>query len=112
MISDEDLARLKADIGRYRGLPAVAVSLDELESLVARIEQAERVCVKRKNRVDAMRRQRDGYRNQLRKTEQQIQRVRELVLKDTDALLRMNTRSDGLYLSQEILRALDGDGLE
>lgn len=29
-------------------------------------------------RFDAMRRQRDGYRNQLRKTEQQVARVQEL----------------------------------
>ena len=40
---------------------------------------------------------------------QAVARVRELAVKDTDALLRMNIRSDGLYLSQEILRALDGD---
>lgn len=78
-------------------------------ALLSRLEQAEQDRDKLMNRLDAMRRQRDGYRNQLRKTEQQVQRVRELALKDTDALLRMNTRSDGLYLSHEILRALDGE---
>ena len=44
-----------------------------------------------------------------RKAEQAVARVRELADKGTDALLRMNIRSDGLYLSQAILRALDGE---
>ncbi len=48
-------------------------------------------------RLDAMRRQRDGYRNQLRKTEQQIQRVREL-----NQFLPAS-------IMERITRALDGD---
>ena len=50
-------------------------------------------------RLDAMRRQRDGYRNQLRKAEQQIHRVREIA-----------ETSDDKYLTLAILEALDGDG--
>lgn len=52
-------------------------------------------------RLDAMRRQRDGYRNQLRKTEQQVARVREVA-----------ETSDDKYLTLAILEALDGDGRE
>lgn len=65
--------------------------------LLSRLEQAERVCVKLMKRLDAMRRQRDGYRNQLRKTEQQIQRVREL-----NQFLPAS-------IMERITRALDGD---
>ena len=36
-------------------------------ALLTRLEQAEQDRVKLRNRLDAMRRQRDGYRNQLRK---------------------------------------------
>lgn len=54
-----------------------------------------------RSRLDAMRRQRDGYRNQLRKTEQQIQRVREIAKAD----LKCPCCSG----YEEILRALDGD---
>ena len=49
------------------------------DGLTERLEHTEQDRVKLRNRLDAMRRQRDGYRNQLRKTEQQIQRVREVL---------------------------------
>lgn len=52
-------------------------------------------------RLDAMRRQRDGYRNQLRKTEQQVARVREIAKAD----LKCPCCSG----YEEILRTLDGD---
>lgn len=60
--------------------------------------KAEQNRVKLRNRLDAMRRQRDAYQNQLRKTEQQVQRVREIA-----------ETSDDKYLTLAILEALDGD---
>ncbi|KUM31608.1 hypothetical protein AQ436_00260 [Arthrobacter sp. EpRS66] len=71
-------------------------------ALLSRLEQAELDRVKLRNRLDAMRRQRDGYRNQLRKTEQQVARVRE-VLSDWD------TDEDSKGLHFDVERALDGD---
>ncbi|MGP5023195.1 hypothetical protein ACTXIU_16610 [Glutamicibacter arilaitensis] len=47
-------------------------------ALITRLEQAEQDRVKLRNRLDAMRRQRDGYQNQLRGAEQQVARVQEL----------------------------------
>ena len=38
-------------------------------ALITRLEQAEQDRVKLRNRLDAMRRQRDGYQNQLRKAQ-------------------------------------------
>ncbi|WP_190264845.1 hypothetical protein [Glutamicibacter nicotianae] len=72
------------------------------DGLTERLEQAEQDRDKLRNRLDAMRRQRDGYRNQLRKTEQQVQRVRELA--DPDWCLSIPAGA-----KRELLRALDGD---
>lgn len=38
-------------------------------ALITRLEQAEQDRVKLRNRLDAMRRQRDGYQNQIRKAQ-------------------------------------------
>ena len=46
-------------------LPSAEIGL----ALITRLEQAEQDRVKLRNRLDAMRRQRDGYQNQIRKTE-------------------------------------------
>lgn len=53
-----------------------------------------------RRRLDAMRRQRDGYRNQLRKTEQQVERVREF----------LEYRKANSAVARDGLRTLDGDG--
>ena len=58
-------------------------------------------------RLDAMRRQRDGYRNQLRKTEQQVARVRELA-EEFDK----HDYPRGIHrfsVAKRIRRALDGE---
>lgn len=73
-------------------------------ALITRLEQAERDRVKLRNRLDAMRRQRDGYRNQLRRAEQQVARVRDL-----SAYLKKLAPGDKHY-AELIDRALDGDG--
>lgn len=81
---------------------------DEASEVLTRLEQAERVCDKLRNRLDAMRRQRDGYRNQLRKTEQQVARVRELA-EEFDK----HDYPRGIHrfsVAKRIRRALDGDG--
>ena len=57
-----------------------------------------------RRRFDAMRRQRDGYRNQLRKAEQQVARVRDLL-----AYLEKLASGDKHY-AELIDRDLDGDG--
>ncbi|MGO4298280.1 hypothetical protein [Glutamicibacter sp. MCAF14] len=49
---------------------------ERAQEMKGRLEQAERVCVKLRNRLDAMRRQRDGYQAQARKAEQAVARVR------------------------------------
>lgn len=69
---DLDKIRRSAEPGAMFG--AIVV-----RDLVERLEQAEQDRVKLRNRLDAMRRQRDGYRNQLRKTEQQVARVRDVI---------------------------------
>ena len=53
-------------------------------------------------RLDAMRRQRDGYRNQLRKTEQAVARVREVATGDP-------TEYGWSEAMLAVLRALDGE---
>lgn len=81
-----ELNELELDLASERRLyeagirPSTAIGL----LLLSRLEQAEQDRVNLTNRLDAMRRQRDGYRNQLRKTEQQVARVRELHWKRTD----------------------------
>lgn len=78
-------------------------------ALITRLEQVEQDRVKLRNRLDAMRRQRDGYQNQLRKTEQQVARVQE-------ALSEVQTRGEkirakgnnGSIYQQE--RAARGEG--
>lgn len=64
-----ELNELELDLASERRLyeagirPSTAIGL----LLLSRLEQAEEDRVKLRNRFDAMRRQRDGYRNQLRK---------------------------------------------
>lgn len=69
-------------------------------ALLSRLEQAEQDSDKLRNRLDAMRRQRDGYRNQLRRAEQQVARVREV----------LEYRKANSAVARDGLRALDGDG--
>lgn len=99
----------QAELNLERALRVSKFLVSSLIKESQRANEAEQDRVKLRNRLDAMRRQRDGYQNQLRKTEQQVARVREVADKGTDALLRMNIRSDGLYLSQAIIRTLDGE---
>ncbi|PMQ19317.1 hypothetical protein [Glutamicibacter arilaitensis] len=73
------------------------------DELLSRLEQAEQDRVKLRNRLDAMRRQRDGYQNQIRKAEQQVARVRDLL-----AYLEKLAPGDKHY-AESIDRALDGD---
>ena len=54
-----DLDEMRATYDRPSGKSVIR--------LIERLEQAEQDRVKLRNRLDAMRRQRDGYRNQLRK---------------------------------------------
>ncbi|QEP06155.1 hypothetical protein [Glutamicibacter sp. ZJUTW] len=85
------------DVGHLAGIVESIIS-KRTADLTTRLEQAEQDRVKLRNRFDAMCRQRDGYRNQLRKTEEQIQKVRvELGYIPED-------------FSARIRRALDGDG--
>lgn len=65
-------------------------------------------------RLESMRRQRDGYRNQLRKTEQQIQRVRE-ALGNHPRTCDQHTEDDPVKCGWkraviDVQNALGGDG--
>lgn len=75
-------------------------------ALLSRLEQAEQDRVKLRNRLDATRRQRDGYRNQIRKAEQQVARVREF-----SDQLRGYCSPYGVAhdYAKQLDRALDGD---
>lgn len=76
-----------------------AFNPDTVLALLNRLEQAERDRVKLRHRLDAMRRQRDGYRHQLRKTEQRVARVRAF----------LEYRKANSAVARDGLRALDGD---
>lgn len=56
------------DVGHLAGIVESIIS-KHTEERAARLEQAEQDRVKLRNRLDAMRRQRDGYQNQLRKAQ-------------------------------------------
>ena len=73
--------------------------------LIDRLEQAEQDRDKLRNRLDAMRRQRDGYQAQARKAEQAVARVREVA-----AEYRPSIPEEVLHeVMKDILEALDGD---
>lgn len=79
------------------------------DELLSRLEQAEQDRVKLRNRLDAMRRQRDGYQNQLRKTEQQVQRVREACESDSYDMHKDYGNGELVVPVDSIMNALDGD---
>lgn len=75
--SDDDRNNLAEDVLPDDSLHIATFDPPTVLALLSRLEQAEQDRVKLRNRLDAMRRQRDGYQNQLRKAEQQVQRVLE-----------------------------------
>ena len=70
-MSEFDLEALKREYvaSDERGDAKFTIDFYDMTIVLERLEQAERVCAKLKNRLDAMRRHRDGYRNQLRKAQ-------------------------------------------
>lgn len=92
---DDDQDRIDAEFIATFDPPTVL-------ALLSRLEQAE----KNADTYQALYEQRA---KSLEQAEAQVARVRDLATEANEALLRTNIRSDGMYLSQKILRALDGE---
>ena len=76
-------------------------------AILFRLEQAEQDRVKLRNRLDAMRRQRDGYQNQIRRAEQQIARVRAFLEYRKAELLANSKPNQNLELIEQVQEAID-----